>query len=314
MYRKICGINDEGVKILEKQLEMDIIPRGNGFQVEGESAKVEFALDFFKKIEANYRERPDRDFIDLFDFAYILKDAGKELRKKKARENEPERSTPWKPSDKILTTYRGKHIFPRTRNQEIYFRSFQDNLITFALGPAGTGKTFLSVATACRFLQAGTIDKIILTRPAVEAGENLGFLPGDLNQKVDPYLRPVYDALNECIGPEKTQEYISLTKIEIAPVAFMRGRTLSNAFIILDEAQNCTLAQLKMIMTRLGRNSRMCISGDSTQIDLDHGRSGLEKVVTLFKNTDQIGMVFFGKEDITRHPLVEVIVRKFEEL
>ncbi|PJZ70227.1 phosphate starvation-inducible protein [Leptospira perolatii] len=308
LYRKICGINDNGVRVLEKQLEIGLIPRGNGFQVEGNSQKVDFALDFFKLLETNYRDRPDRDLTDSFDFSYLLKQATRE-RKKDDRSNEP-----FKPTEKILTTYRGKHLYPRTKNQDKYIQSFLNNLITFGVGPAGTGKTFLSVATACRFLQNGVIDRIVLTRPAVEAGENLGFLPGDLNQKVDPYLRPVYDALNECIGFEKTQEYIALTKIEIAPVAFMRGRTLSNSFIILDEAQNCTLSQLKMIMTRLGRNSRMCISGDVTQIDLEHGRSGFDRVVNLFRNTEGIGLVFFGKEDITRHPLVETIVRKFEEL
>ncbi|MGJ4746669.1 PhoH family protein [Leptospira sp. SA-E8] len=310
LYRKICGINDTGVRNLEKQLEIDLIPRGNGFQVEGIPTKVEFALDFFRLLETNYRDRPDRDFTDSFDFGYLLKQATRE-KKKEERKSDDE---PFKPTEKILTTYKGKHLYSRTKNQEKYIQSFLNNLITFGIGPAGTGKTFLSVAMACRFLQNGIVDKIVLTRPAVEAGENLGFLPGDLNQKVDPYLRPVYDALNECIGFEKTQEYIALTKIEIAPVAFMRGRTLSKSFIILDEAQNCTLAQLKMIMTRLGRNSRMCISGDVTQIDLEHGRSGFDRVVNLFRQTEGIGQVFFGKEDITRHPLVETIVRKFEEL
>ena len=186
------------------------------------------------------------------------------------------------------------------------------NLITFGVGPAGTGKTFLSIAVACRMLQSGEIDRLVLTRPAVEAGESLGFLPGDLTQKVDPYLRPIYDALHECIGFERVQVLISLNKIEIAPIAFMRGRTLNNSFIILDEAQNCTVSQLKMFLTRIGKNSRMSLSGDVTQIDLERGRSGLEKVLSIMKDTPQIGIMFLEKEDITRHPLVSVIVDKFE--
>ena len=189
-----------------------------------------------------------------------------------------------------------------------------ENMISFAIGPAGTGKTFLAVAVACRLLQAGEIERIVLTRPAVEAGESLGFLPGDLIQKVDPYLRPIYDALYECIGYEKTQELLSINKIEIAPIAFMRGRTLAHSFIILDEAQNCTNAQLKMFLTRLGKNSRMSVSGDVTQVDLTQANSGLAKIVGLFKKTPQIGVVEFQKEDISRHPLVEVIVKKFETL
>ena len=173
-------------------------------------------------------------------------------------------------------------------------------------------KTFLSIAVACRMLQSGEIDRLVLTRPAVEAGESLGFLPGDLTQKVDPYLRPIYDALHECIGFERVQVLISLNKIEIAPIAFMRGRTLNNSFIILDEAQNCTVSQLKMFLTRIGKNSRMSLSGDITQIDLDRGRSGLEKVLSILKDTPQIGIMNLEREDITRHPLVSVIVDKFE--
>jgi phosphate starvation-inducible PhoH-like protein len=161
-------------------------------------------------------------------------------------------------------------------------------------------------------LQAGEIDRLVLTRPAVEAGESLGFLPGDLTQKVDPYLRPIYDALHECIGFERVQVLISLNKIEIAPIAFMRGRTLNNSFIILDEAQNCTVSQLKMFLTRIGKNSRMSLSGDVTQIDLERGRSGLEKVLSIMRDTPQIGIMHLEKEDITRHPLVSVIVDKFE--
>ncbi len=311
LYLKVCGINDSKIRELEKYLFIEIIPRGNTLLLSGDKNRVSGALLFFSRLEENFQARPDKENLEFSDIKYMMQ----------SNENaNPEESnytnskSLWKPKEKIFTTYRGKTLFPRTFNQENFFNSLNENLITFATGPAGTGKTFLSIATACKMIQAGEVERLILTRPAVEAGESLGFLPGDLSQKVDPYLRPIYDALYECIGYEKVQELLSTGKIEIAPIAFMRGRTLSNAFILLDEAQNCTVSQLKMILTRLGKNSRMSISGDITQIDLERGKSGLEKVVALFQNSEGIGFISFGKEDITRHPLVEKIVRKFEEL
>ena len=301
LYQKVCGINDSRLKQLEESLQVEIIPRGNSLLIGGDKENVEKALDFFQNLSKNYEKRPDKLEFDSFDLNYLMKSSEKE-------------SSEWSPSEKILTSFRGKNIFPRTTNQEKYAQSLMENMISFAIGPAGTGKTFLAVAVACRLLQAGEIERIVLTRPAVEAGESLGFLPGDLIQKVDPYLRPIYDALYECIGYEKTQELLSINKIEIAPIAFMRGRTLAHSFIILDEAQNCTNAQLKMFLTRLGKNSRMSVSGDVTQVDLTQANSGLAKIVGLFKKTPQIGVVEFQKEDISRHPLVEVIVKKFETL
>ena len=298
LYHKVCGINDTRLRDLESYLGISIIPRGYSLIINGPRDKVDIAKDFFKNLEVNYKKRPDKDDFDSFDLNYLIK-----------QENT---QTGWTPSEKILTTFKGKQIFPRTNNQEIFVQSLLKNLITFGIGPAGTGKTFLSIAVACRLLQNGEIDRLVLTRPAVEAGESLGYLPGDLTQKVDPYLRPIYDALYECIGYERVQVLISLNKIEIAPIAFMRGRTLNHSYIILDEAQNCTISQLKMFLTRIGKNSRMSISGDITQIDLERGRSGLEKTLSLLKDTPQIGIVQLQKEDITRHPLVSVIVDKFE--
>ncbi|MBE7413452.1 MAG: PhoH family protein [Leptospiraceae bacterium] len=290
---------------------MDIIPRGNTLLLSGSQKKITGALNFFSKLEENFRLRPDKENVEFADIQYMIGIN----EKKQVKDLVGDKINPlWKPSEKVFTTYRGKTIFPRTYNQEIFYNSLNENMITFAIGPAGTGKTFLSIATACKMLQTGEVERLVLTRPAVEAGESLGFLPGDLSQKVDPYLRPIYDALYECIGYEKVQELLSTGKIEIAPIAFMRGRTLANSFILLDEAQNCTINQLKMILTRLGRNSRMSLSGDITQIDLEYGKSGLDRVVSLFQDTEGIGLVIFGKEDITRHPLVEKIVRKFEEL
>lgn len=295
LYQKVCGINDSRLKELEIYLDITIIPRGFSLIINGSREKVDNAIQFFSAMEENYNKRPDKED---FDITYLMK-----------QENPSEL---WSPSEKILTSYKGKNVFPKSKNQERLAESLQKNLITLAVGPAGTGKTFLSIAVACKMLNSGEVDRLVLTRPAVEAGESLGFLPGDLTQKVDPYLRPIYDALYECIGYERVQVLISLNKIEIAPLAFMRGRTLSNSFVVLDEAQNCTLPQLKMFLTRLGRNSRMALSGDITQIDLDRGRSGLEKALTIMENTPQIGVVRLTREDITRHPLVEVIVRKFE--
>ena len=298
LYQKVCGINDSRLKDLESYLGITIIPRGYSLIVNGQKDKVDIAMEFFKNLVDNYKKRPDKEDFDSFDLNYLIK-----------QENHQDG---WTPSEKILSTFKGKQIFPRTKNQEKFVHSLMKNLITFGVGPAGTGKTFLSIAVACRMLQSGEIDRLVLTRPAVEAGESLGFLPGDLTQKVDPYLRPIYDALHECIGFERVQVLISLNKIEIAPIAFMRGRTLNNSFIILDEAQNCTVSQLKMFLTRIGKNSRMSLSGDVTQIDLERGRSGLEKVLSIMRDTPQIGFMHLEKEDITRHPLVSVIVDKFE--
>lgn len=299
LYQKLCGVNDSHLKDLENFLNIEIIPRGNTLILSGLDESVIYAIQFFKKLEDNYTHRPDKENFDIFDINYLI------------RSDEGE-AKPWNPSEKILTNFKGKPVYPKTINQEKFVSSLMTKIISIAIGPAGTGKTFLSIATACRMLQNGEVDRLILTRPAVEAGESLGYLPGDLVQKVDPYLKPIYDALNECLGAERVQFHISTGKIEIAPIAFMRGRTLSNAFIILDEAQNCTAPQLKMILTRIGKNSKMAISGDITQIDLPPGKSGFEKIVTALRGLEQIGIVELSKEDITRHPLIEKIVERLE--
>lgn len=308
LFQKICGIGDSRLRLAEKFLNVKIIPRGLSLLFQGNAENIGKARNFFIQLEEELSTRPDTHTMDSDDFNEILD-------KKYDSINDSldsDLSKDWTPKNKIFINFKGRPIFPRTFNQEKYVESLKSNFISFALGPAGTGKTFLSIAVACRMMQAGEIDRLILTRPAVEAGESLGFLPGDLAEKVNPYLRPIYDSLHECIGLEKTQEFIALGKIEIAPIAFMRGRTLSNSFIILDEAQNCTLPQLKMFLTRFGKNSRMSISGDITQIDLEHGRSGLEKVANLLQNSRGIDFVYFTDKDITRHPIVSIIVKKFE--
>jgi phosphate starvation-inducible PhoH-like protein len=204
-------------------------------------------------------------------------------------------------------------IAPRTPGQESYFRSIINNELVFSIGPAGTGKTFLAVAAAVSALCDNRVERIILTRPAVEAGENLGFLPGDLQQKIDPYLRPLFDALNETLTPAKVQKFLESRTIEVAPLAYMRGRTLNNAFVILDEAQNTTLTQLKMFLTRMGDGSRVIVTGDVTQIDLKPpSSSGLVLIPDILKNVTGIGFVYLDHSDVVRHPLVQKIIEAFD--
>jgi phosphate starvation-inducible PhoH-like protein len=209
----------------------------------------------------------------------------------------------------ITTTYRGKPIRVKTIGQRHYVKTIRKRDIVFGIGPAGTGKTYLAVVLAVAALKEGSVKRIILTRPAVEAGENLGFLPGDLQEKVDPYLRPLYDALHEVLGPDQTVKALERGMIEIAPLAYMRGRTLDDAFIILDEAQNTTPEQMKMFLTRLGFVSKMVITGDITQIDLPRGKnSGLIEAQRILKNIEEIGIILFSEQDVVRHSLVQKII------
>ncbi len=215
--------------------------------------------------------------------------------------------------DTILVTARRRPIVPRSPNQKAYVDAIRKHDIVFGIGPAGTGKTYLAVAMAVAALQAGDVRRIILTRPAVEAGEKLGFLPGDLTEKVNPYLRPLYDALHDMIEPGKCQRFLEQGTIEVAPLAFMRGRTLGKAFIILDEAQNTTPQQMKMFLTRLGVESQVVITGDVTQVDLPHGRSsGLMEVRRILAGLNEIPFIEFSRHDVVRHPLVRRIIAAYE--
>lgn len=216
--------------------------------------------------------------------------------------------------DCICITSRGRPVKPKTLGQKAYVEAVRKCTIVLGIGPAGTGKTYLAVALAVAAFRAKEVSRIILTRPAVEAGEKLGFLPGDLQNKVDPYLRPLYDALYEMLGPETYQRLVERQSIEVAPLAYMRGRTLDDAFIILDEAQNTTPEQMKMFLTRLGFNSKAVITGDITQIDLPDGKkSGLVDAARILKNIDDIGISYFTEKDVVRHPLVQKIVRAYEK-
>ena len=213
----------------------------------------------------------------------------------------------------LLVTQRGKEIRPKTAGQRAFVASIAKNTLSFAIGPAGTGKTFLAIVMAVRALKNRDVSRIVLSRPAVEAGEKLGFLPGDLKEKVDPYLRPLYDALGELLDDATVAKYLERGVIEVAPLAYMRGRTLSDAYVILDEAQNATRAQLKMFLTRLGSGTKMIVSGDITQVDLPSGsRSGLHDVERIFAGLDDIGVVRMNESDVVRHPLVATIVRAYE--
>jgi len=213
----------------------------------------------------------------------------------------------------IIKTQEGRPIFPKTLNQKTYVKAISENTLTFSIGPAGTGKTYLAVLIALSKLKAGEIKRIILTRPAVEAGENLGFLPGDLKEKIDPYLRPLYDAMYEILGVKETEQLIEKGIVEIAPLAYMRGRTLENAYVILDEAQNTTVGQIKLFLTRLGFGSKMIVTGDVTQSDLPkHMKSGLVGAAELLKGITDIFIMRFSRIDVVRHPLVQTIIERFD--
>jgi len=213
----------------------------------------------------------------------------------------------------IIKTFSGKPIYAKTINQKLYLDSIEKNTLVFGIGPAGTGKTYLAVLIGIKKLREGAVKQIILTRPAVEAGENLGFLPGDLMEKVDPYIRPLYDALYEILGVKQTDDLIEKGVIEIAPLAYMRGRTLENAYVILDEAQNTTINQMKLFLTRLGFGSKMIVTGDITQSDLPKNvESGLVKASKILNDINDIGILYFDNIDVVRHPLVQTILKRFE--
>ena len=213
----------------------------------------------------------------------------------------------------VIKTYAGRPVYAKTLNQKKYIEAIEKNTLVFGIGPAGTGKTYLAVLIGIKKLREGSVKQLILTRPAVEAGENLGFLPGDLMEKVDPYIRPLYDALHEIMGTKQTEELIDKGVIEIAPLAYMRGRTLENAYVILDEAQNTTVNQMKLFLTRLGFGSKMIVTGDITQSDLPKGaESGLVKASKILTDINDVSIIYFENIDVVRHPLVQTILSRFE--
>ncbi|MCH5226023.1 MAG: PhoH family protein [Muribaculaceae bacterium] len=290
------GVNNNNVNLIRNLFpKLRMAARGNVLRVIGEDSET---LEFEKKIKeleayaSKYNKLPEDVIIDIV-------------------KGEPPK--PVNAEGVIIFGQNGKPISPRNGNQAKMVRSFAQNGLTFALGPAGTGKTYIAIALAVQALKNKACKRIILSRPAVEAGEKLGFLPGDMKDKIDPYLRPLYDALEDMIPQLKLKEYMESDVIQIAPLAFMRGRTLNDAVIILDEAQNTTRHQMKMFLTRMGMNSRMIVTGDLTQVDLPHTtQSGLLQAMRILRGVEGIGVIEYGKKDIVRHPLVQRIVDAYE--
>ncbi len=299
--QSICGNHDENLRSIEELLAVKVVVVSETLIITGTKEQCNLANKvFLALIECCEKNQ----FFTLREVVYLcqLALAGKSVNIAKLFEMP------------IIANHFGKHIFPKTNNQKTLLEAMTNNDIVFAIGPAGTGKTFLAVAYAIACLKRNSVSKIILTRPAVEAGENLGFLPGDLKEKVDPYLQPLYDAIINIVGKEKAEKYLTSGIIEVIPLAFMRGRTLENAFIILDEAQNTTKTQMKMFLTRLGFNSKMVINGDITQIDLPKNiKSGLIDSVDVIKKINEIKIVHLSSIDVVRNPLVQKIIEAYQE-
>ena len=297
----LFGSFDENIKLIEKEFAVSIISRGSDLKIVGDAENVSFTV------------RAVNALLTLINKGETLSDQNVRYAIGLVKEGNDDKLAKMA-TDTVCITAKGKPIKAKTIGQKKYCEAINKNTITFGVGPAGTGKTYLAVALAVTAFRAKQVDKIILTRPAVEAGEKLGFLPGDLQSKVDPYLRPLYDALYDMLGAENFQKYQERGSIEVAPLAYMRGRTLDDSFIILDEAQNTTPEQMKMFLTRLGFNSKMVVTGDITQIDLPAGKkSGLTKVMRILKNVDDIEICKFTQKDVVRHRLVQEIIKAYEK-
>lgn len=303
-FRAVVGFNDKNLKVLNALFSTSIYSKGEDVFIESKDQdKVAVLSKIFScliDIAKNNIVISERDII------YISKLAD-QMAEKDIVDIYVDRVV-------ITKAYNGKPIYAKTLNQKHYIKAINDNDLVFGIGPAGTGKTYVAVINAVAKLKDGSVKKIILTRPAVEAGEKLGFLPGDLKEKVDPYLRPLYDALYEILGSKQTEDMIEKGIIEIAPLAYMRGRTLENAYVILDEAQNTTINQMKLFLTRLGFNSKMVVTGDITQIDLPNkNNSGLIQASNLLARIKGISIINFEKVDVIRHPLVQKVIQRYEE-
>lgn len=296
----LFGNFDENIIAIEKEFNVQILNRGTDLKVSGEPEDVDKAA---KTIDGLIKAMNRGETINSQNLSYLmtLVEEGNEDKFEKL-------------SGCVCITSHGKPVKPKTIGQKNYVEAIKDNTIVFGIGPAGTGKTYLAVAMAVSAFRNKEINRIVLTRPAVEAGEKLGFLPGDLQNKVDPYLRPLYDALYDMLGSESFQRFQERQSIEVAPLAYMRGRTLDDSFIILDEAQNTTPEQMKMFLTRLGFNSKAVITGDITQIDLPYGkRSGLIEASKILKNIEDISINYFTERDVVRHKLVQKIIKAYEK-
>ncbi|HTW12354.1 MAG TPA: PhoH family protein [Solirubrobacteraceae bacterium] len=295
---ELAGTGDSTLKALTAHLDCELILRGNLLTIDGEPEAVEAAVKVVRELS------------DLVAHGHEIAPGTVEAVTGALDEHED----PAAILEDVIWRHRSTKVAPKTVHQKRYVDSIRRNTVTFGIGPAGTGKTFLAVALAAVALHRREVNRIILTRPAVEAGERLGFLPGDLMAKVDPYLRPLFDALHDMLESEKVAQYLERGVIEVAPLAFMRGRTLNDSFIILDEAQNTTPEQMKMFLTRLGFNSKVVVTGDITQVDLPRDQaSGLTTVSEILDGVDDIGFVRFGEEDVVRHKLVRRIVAAYDD-
>lgn len=296
----LFGSFDENILMIEKEFSVSIISRGSELKIHGEAENVAAAQ---RAVNALLLMLNKGETINEQSVRYVIS---------MVREGKDDKLSSM--GDCVCISARGKPIKAKTLGQKKYIEAIRNNTIVLGVGPAGTGKTYLAVALAITAFRAKEVNRIILTRPAVEAGEKLGFLPGDLQQKVDPYLRPLYDALFDMLGPENFQRCQEKGLIEVAPLAYMRGRTLDDSFIILDEAQNTTPEQMKMFLTRLGFNSKIVVTGDITQIDLPDGkRSGLVEVIKILKNVSDIEVCKFSQKDVVRHKLVQDIIKAYEK-
>lgn len=297
----LFGSFDENIRQLEKEFGVTILNRGSDLKVSGDIESVSAAVRAIGGLLTLINKGEPLNSQNVNYVISLVKDGNEDKLSEIS-------------GDCICITTKGRPVKPKTLGQKKYIDAIKQNTIVFGVGPAGTGKTYLAVAMAVNAFRAKEITRIILTRPAVEAGEKLGFLPGDLQQKVDPYLRPLYDALFDMLGAESFQKYQEKGNIEVAPLAYMRGRTLDDSFIILDEAQNTTPEQMKMFLTRLGFNSKIVVTGDITQIDLPDGKkSGLVEATKILKNVDDIQTVRFSEKDVVRHRLVMDIIKAYEK-
>lgn len=300
---KIFGSFDVNIKKIEKSLNVSIVIRNEKIKVIGEKNSVNNAKDLIETLISKAEKGNEITEQDLEYCMDVLNN-----------KNSNKKDIVMLDDEVLSRTIQGKPIKPKTLGQKMYVDSIRDNMITFGIGPAGTGKTYLGMCMAIEAFKRGDVTKLILTRPAIEAGEKLGFLPGDLQSKIDPYLRPLYDALYQIMGAESFQSNFEKGLIEVAPLAYMRGRTLDNAFIILDEAQNTSIPQMKMFLTRIGFNSKVIVTGDDTQKDLPKDMpSGLDSAIKVLKNIDGISFVRLTSKDVVRHPLVQKIVVAYEK-
>ncbi len=308
------GEHNSHLRHLEEALSLDIVSRGNTVSLEGAGHNVDLAKEILQMLWKKIELKQDVTTSEIDAALRFLKGGKKAGKDSNPMADKKVKKKALYDEKSGIKTYKNKLISPRSPNQALYIETIRKNDMVFGVGPAGTGKTFLAVASAVHMFQEGLIERMVFCRPAVEAGENLGFLPGDMLEKIDPYLRPIFDALNEMMPADEVVKKIESGEIEVAPLAFMRGRTLKNAFVVLDEAQNTTAMQMKMFLTRMGQGTRMVITGDPSQIDLPPGtQSGLKEAMSILSHVDEVPFIHFDAKDVVRHKLVTKIIEAYDK-